>query len=163
MAEHRTLQRSSELNNILEQFRRAIAETNGSKDAISNFSGNSCVTRTDCDDLKIASHRVGGSYGIVDCKWTASYIALIFVTSGHTKSFTILPHNHPFMHAFTHRRRRQPCKATASSSAAVRVRCLAQGHLGASGDRTSNPAVTSQPDLPPDLELLPALVVVPFF
>uniref|UniRef100_A0A8C3ALW8 Alpha-1,3-mannosyl-glycoprotein 4-beta-N-acetylglucosaminyltransferase A n=1 Tax=Cyclopterus lumpus TaxID=8103 RepID=A0A8C3ALW8_CYCLU len=28
VAEHRTLQRSSELNNILEQFRRAIAETN---------------------------------------------------------------------------------------------------------------------------------------
>uniref|UniRef100_A0A8C1UEH3 Alpha-1,3-mannosyl-glycoprotein 4-beta-N-acetylglucosaminyltransferase A n=1 Tax=Cyprinus carpio TaxID=7962 RepID=A0A8C1UEH3_CYPCA len=37
-AEHRTLQRSSELNSILEQFRRAIAETNGSKDALSNFS-----------------------------------------------------------------------------------------------------------------------------
>lgn len=40
MAEHRTLQRSSELNNILEQFRRAIAETNSSKDALTNFSGN---------------------------------------------------------------------------------------------------------------------------
>ncbi|XP_029936257.1 alpha-1,3-mannosyl-glycoprotein 4-beta-N-acetylglucosaminyltransferase A isoform X1 [Myripristis murdjan] len=38
VAEHRTLQRSSELNNILEQFRRAIAETNGSKDALTNFS-----------------------------------------------------------------------------------------------------------------------------
>uniref|UniRef100_A0A4W5J7W0 Alpha-1,3-mannosyl-glycoprotein 4-beta-N-acetylglucosaminyltransferase A n=1 Tax=Hucho hucho TaxID=62062 RepID=A0A4W5J7W0_9TELE len=38
VAEHRTLQRSSELNNILEQFRRAIAETNGSKDALINFS-----------------------------------------------------------------------------------------------------------------------------
>ncbi len=38
-AEHRTLQRSSELNAILEHFRRAIAETNGSKDALSNFSG----------------------------------------------------------------------------------------------------------------------------
>ncbi|KAI7808992.1 hypothetical protein IRJ41_024399 [Triplophysa rosa] len=38
VAEHRTLQRSSELNTILEQFRRAIAETNGSKDALSNFS-----------------------------------------------------------------------------------------------------------------------------
>lgn len=40
VAEHRTLQRSSELNNILEQFRRAIAETNNSKDALTNFSGN---------------------------------------------------------------------------------------------------------------------------
>lgn len=39
VAEHRTLQRSSELNNILEQFRRAIAETNNSKDALTNFSG----------------------------------------------------------------------------------------------------------------------------
>uniref|UniRef100_A0A665WW88 Alpha-1,3-mannosyl-glycoprotein 4-beta-N-acetylglucosaminyltransferase A n=1 Tax=Echeneis naucrates TaxID=173247 RepID=A0A665WW88_ECHNA len=38
VAEHRTLQRSSELNNILEQFRRAIAETNNSKDALTNFS-----------------------------------------------------------------------------------------------------------------------------
>lgn len=41
-AEHRTLQRSSELNTVLEQFRRAIAETNGSKDALTNFSGK-CV------------------------------------------------------------------------------------------------------------------------
>lgn len=39
VAEHRTLQRSSELNNILEQFRKAIAETNSSKDALTNFSG----------------------------------------------------------------------------------------------------------------------------
>uniref|UniRef100_A0A672ZBB5 Alpha-1,3-mannosyl-glycoprotein 4-beta-N-acetylglucosaminyltransferase A n=1 Tax=Sphaeramia orbicularis TaxID=375764 RepID=A0A672ZBB5_9TELE len=31
VAEHRTLQRSSELNNILEQFRRAIAETNSNE------------------------------------------------------------------------------------------------------------------------------------
>uniref|UniRef100_W5M098 Alpha-1,3-mannosyl-glycoprotein 4-beta-N-acetylglucosaminyltransferase A n=1 Tax=Lepisosteus oculatus TaxID=7918 RepID=W5M098_LEPOC len=38
VAEHRTLQRSSELNAILEQFRKAIAETNGSKDALTNFS-----------------------------------------------------------------------------------------------------------------------------
>uniref|UniRef100_A0A8C6UA81 Alpha-1,3-mannosyl-glycoprotein 4-beta-N-acetylglucosaminyltransferase A n=1 Tax=Neogobius melanostomus TaxID=47308 RepID=A0A8C6UA81_9GOBI len=38
VAEHRTLQRSSELNTILEQFRRAIAETNNSKDALINFS-----------------------------------------------------------------------------------------------------------------------------
>ena len=33
------------------------------------------------------------------------------------------------MHTFTHRRRCQPRRATASSSGAVRVRCLAQGHL----------------------------------
>ena len=70
------------------------------------------------------------------------------LTSGHSKRCTILPHIHPFMHTFTHRRRCQPCKATASSSGAVRVRCLAQGHLdnqlGGAGDRTSNLPVTSQ-------------------
>ncbi|XP_037136808.1 alpha-1,3-mannosyl-glycoprotein 4-beta-N-acetylglucosaminyltransferase A isoform X1 [Syngnathus acus] len=38
VAEHRTLQRSLELNNILEQFRRAVAETNNSKDALTTFS-----------------------------------------------------------------------------------------------------------------------------
>ena len=38
-------------------------------------------------------------------------------------------------------------KATASSSGAVGVRCLAQG----AGDRTTNLAVTSQPALPPEL------------
>ncbi|XP_020848470.1 alpha-1,3-mannosyl-glycoprotein 4-beta-N-acetylglucosaminyltransferase A [Phascolarctos cinereus] len=40
IAEHRILQRSSELNAILEQFRRVIAETNGTKTASSNFSDN---------------------------------------------------------------------------------------------------------------------------
>lgn len=39
VAEHRTLQRSSELNTVLEQFRHAIAESNNSKDALTNFSG----------------------------------------------------------------------------------------------------------------------------
>lgn len=38
VAEQRTLQRSSELSSILEQFRRAIAQSNGSKDALSSFS-----------------------------------------------------------------------------------------------------------------------------
>lgn len=42
IAEHRTLQRSSELNAILEQFRRAVAETNGSKNTMNNFSGTFC-------------------------------------------------------------------------------------------------------------------------
>ncbi|XP_056662947.1 alpha-1,3-mannosyl-glycoprotein 4-beta-N-acetylglucosaminyltransferase A isoform X2 [Monodelphis domestica] len=40
IAEHRILQRSSELNAILEQFRRVIAETNGTKATSSNFSDN---------------------------------------------------------------------------------------------------------------------------
>ena len=66
----------------------------------------------------------------------------------------IPPSIHPFMHTFTHRRRCQPCKATASSSGAVRVRCLAQGHLdtllGGARDQTSNLPVTSQRALPPE-------------
>ena len=45
----------------------------------------------------------------------------------------------------------QPCKVTASSSGAVRVRRLAQGHLdsqlGGAGDQTSNLPVTSQPKM----------------
>ena len=43
--------------------------------------------------------------------------------------FKILPNLHPLMHKFTPRRRCQPCKETASSSGAVRVRCLTKGHL----------------------------------
>ena len=49
--------------------------------------------------------------------------------SNHSKRFTILPHIHPFTHTSTHRRRSRPRRATASSPGAVRVRCLAQGHL----------------------------------
>ena len=45
------------------------------------------------------------------------------------KRFTILPNIHPFMNTFTPQRFSQPSKATASSSGAVRVRFLAQGHL----------------------------------
>ena len=52
-------------------------------------------------------------------------------------------------HSFTHRRRGRPCKATASSSGAVRVRCLAEGQLdtqlGGCGDLTSNLPVISHP------------------
>ena len=35
-----------------------------------------------------------------------------FLTSGHSKIFTILANIHPFTHTFTPRRRCQPCKAT---------------------------------------------------
>ncbi|XP_072269268.1 alpha-1,3-mannosyl-glycoprotein 4-beta-N-acetylglucosaminyltransferase A [Pyxicephalus adspersus] len=38
IAEHRALQRSSELHAILEQFRKAVSEANGSRDALSHFS-----------------------------------------------------------------------------------------------------------------------------
>ena len=56
-----------------------------------------------------------------------NYSAIL--TSGHSKRFIILPSIHPLMHTFTHRRRCQLCKATASSLGAVKVRCIAQGHL----------------------------------
>ena len=49
-----------------------------------------------------------------------------FLTS---QCFTILPNIQPFMQTFTHQRRCQPCKATASLSGAIRVRYLAQRHL----------------------------------
>ena len=55
----------------------------------------------------------------------------------------------PFIHAFEHRRQDQPCKATASSPGAVRVRCLAQRQLNlqleGSRDQASNLPVTGQP------------------
>ena len=50
-----------------------------------------------------------------------------FLASDHSESFTIVPHTDPFMHTFTHRRRWQPCKVTASSSGAAGVRCLGSG------------------------------------
>ena len=57
------------------------------------------------------------------------------------------------MHTFTHRQRCQGEGATASSSGAVRVRCLAHGHLdtqlGGAGNLTGNLPVTSQLTLPP--------------
>ena len=74
-------------------------------------------------------------------------------TALFSKCFTILPKIHPFMHTFTHRRRSQPRKETASSSGAVRARRLAQGHLdtqlGGAGDRTSDLRVTNQSALRP--------------
>ena len=61
-----------------------------------------------------------------------------------------------FEHTFTHQR---PHTTTASSSGAVRVRRLTQGHrntqLGGAGDRTSNLPVTSQPALPPETHAAP--------
>ena len=83
--------------------------------------------------------------------WLYFYSA--FLTSGYSKRFTVVSNIHPSIHVFTHRRRYQPCKGTASSSGAVRGSCLAQGHLdtrrlGGAGDRTSNLPVTSQPAPP---------------
>ena len=50
----------------------------------------------------------------------------------------------PFIHSFAHRRRCQPSRATASSSGAVRVRCLPQGHLdtqlGGAGGSNQQPS-----------------------
>ena len=55
------------------------------------------------------------------------------LNSSHSERFTILPHIHPFIDTCTHRRRCQTRKATASSSGAVRERCLAQGNLDTLG------------------------------
>ena len=78
----------------------------------------------------------------MDCVDTADSIA-----SGRSKCFTMLPIVHLFMNTITRRWRRQPRRA-------VRVRCLAQGHLDTrwrgAGYRTSNLPVTSQPALPPE-------------
>ena len=64
---------------------------------------------------------------------------------GHLADAFIQSDLHRLMHTLTHRRQSQPCKATASSSGAVRVKCLAQGHiniqLGGAGDQTSNLSV----------------------
>jgi hypothetical protein len=60
----------------------------------------------------------------------------------------------PFIHTFTHQRRKQPRRSKASSSEAVRVSRLAQGHLNTqlgAEDRTSHLLVTSQPILLPEL------------
>ena len=100
----------------------------------------------DLSPRSVKPSRSGG-----DGKQTA--FILYFLTSGHSKHFTILPHFHQFMDTFTHRRWSQ--LATASSSGAVRVRRLAQGHLDAllgARDRTSNllNLPTSRPTLPPE-------------
>ena len=68
----------------------------------------------------------------------------------------------PIIQTFPHRRWSQPCRATASSSGAVRVRRLARGHLdthlGGAGDRTStlrlpaDPLYLLSPMPPPDRE-----------
>ena len=59
----------------------------------------------------------------------------------------------PFIHTFTHRRRSRPLMATEGGflplSGAVRVRCLAQGHLD-TRDQTWNHLVTNQLALPPE-------------
>ena len=76
-----------------------------------------------------------------------------FLTIGHSKCFTILPNIHPFIHTCTHQQQCQLCKATARSSGAIKVRCLAQGHLdtrqGGAGDPTfwlpANPALPPEP------------------
>ena len=98
------------------------------------------------------------------CKWSNGlHLYSAFPTSGHSKYFTTLPNIHPFMHTFTQRWRCQPCKTTASSSGAVRVRRLAQGHLdtlGGAGDRPSNHPTTSQPALPPEPHSAPCMLTM---
>ena len=74
-----------------------------------------------------------------------------FLTSGHLKPFSIFPNIHAQIHTPT---AESATHATVSSSGAVRVRRLAQGHLdtqlGGAGIRTSDLLVTSKPALPPE-------------
>ena len=92
----------------------------------------------------------------MDCIYAALFLPFA------TQSTLLLPHIHPFSHKFTQRRRSQPRKDTASSLVAVRVRCLAQGHLNtvgrAGGDQTFKLPVTSQPTLPPEPHAAPTII-----
>ena len=78
-------------------------------------------------------------------KWTA----FIKRFSNHwpPKALYNIASHWTFTHTFTHQRRSRPCKATASSSGAIRVSCFAQGHLNTqlrgAGHLTSNLQVTS--------------------
>jgi hypothetical protein len=67
---------------------------------------------------------------------------------GHLADAFIQSDLHRLIHTLTHQRQSQQCKATASSSGAGRIKCLAQAHintqLGGAGDRTSNLSVTRQ-------------------
>ena len=71
--------------------------------------------------------------------------------------FTVLTDIHSPIHAHIHPATAEH-RGTASSSGAIRVRRLAQGHhhtlLGGAGDRTSNLAVASEPALPTELMCL---------
>ncbi|CAL8365855.1 unnamed protein product [Arctogadus glacialis] len=77
------------------------------------------------------------------------------ITINHLADAFIQSDLHRLIHTLTHRRQSQPCKATASSSGAVRVKCLAQGHidtqLGGARDGTSNLSVNKTTALPPEL------------
>ena len=80
---------------------------------------------------------------------TAALCMVIFLCIGCYFNWKQLQ---PFIHTFTHRQPSQPSKVTASSSGAVRVSCIAQGHLDTGArDRTSNLSVPSQPAVPPEL------------
>jgi hypothetical protein len=104
-------------------------------------SDNSCLAQ-------YSTNFIGGTPRPFFGKWTA----FIQRFSNQCPALYYLTFTHSCTHS--HRRRCQPCEATASLSRAVRVRCLAQGHLdtqlGGAGDQTSNLLVTSQPALPPD-------------
>ena len=81
----------------------------------------------------------------------------LYSANQRPKRFTILPNIPQLIHI--HRWRCQPRRATASSSGAVRVRCLAQGHLdthlGGAGTELAPFPVTRQPALPPEPNAAP--------
>ena len=94
-----------------------------------------------------------GSWWFYSFIWNFSITIRAFIRRFYPKRLTWL------IHTLTHRRQSQPCKVTASSSGAVRVKCLAQGHndtqLGGAGDRTSHPIGFKRTALPPELSPTP--------
>jgi hypothetical protein len=73
-------------------------------------------------------------------RWPSSFSInqlIINYQLGHLADAFIQSDLHRLIHTLTHRRQSPPCKATASSSGAVRVKCLAQGHINTSLARRS--------------------------
>ena len=62
---------------------------------------------------------------------------------GHLADAFIQSDLHRLIHALTHRRQSQTCKGTASSSGAVRVKCLAQGRVRTNCSKKQTDSQTS--------------------
>ena len=74
------------------------------------------------------------------------HVQSAFLTSGHSKHFTVLPK----MHSFTHQRRCQPCKPARWEQSGRDVLLRDTSTFRRHGDRTGNFPLTRQPTLPPE-------------
>ena len=98
---------------------------------------------TDCIDQSIQYHT---QWQNTNSKWLNGlhiYIYSAFLTSGHSKHFTILPHIHPFMHTFKHRQRCQPCKGEVPCSGTPWHSRRSQGFEPAISQLPANPGSAS--------------------